>query len=125
MIKKQALSEMITNFMLVIIFLLNHQNGWAEEYVVKYPAVAETDTRLFDMLIAGRFESCSRGIGEALSEYYLHKERFPDLRIEETILRYYPYPVTFSLIINTQDWLNVYSAAYNRCSKTVPLMNTF
>jgi hypothetical protein len=47
------------------------------------------------MLIAGRFDYFSRGIGEALPEYDQHKARLPDLWIEETILLYYPYPVYF------------------------------
>lgn len=50
---------------------------------------------LFEMLIKGRFDYFSRGIGEALPEYNFHKEKLPDLWIEETILLYYPYPVFF------------------------------
>jgi hypothetical protein len=50
---------------------------------------------LFEMLVVGRFDFFSRGIGEALPEYNLRKDRLPDLWIEETILLYYPYPIYY------------------------------
>lgn len=55
---------------------------------------------LFEMLIVGRFDFFSRGVGEALPEYNLRKDQLPDLWIEETILLYYPYPMYY--FINRQ-----------------------
>jgi ABC-type amino acid transport substrate-binding protein len=73
--------------------------GWGEVPILKhhgFKVVTGKDyDRLFEMLIAGRFDYFSRGISEALPEYNLHKGRLPDLWIEETILLYYPYPVYY------------------------------
>jgi hypothetical protein len=73
--------------------------GWGDIPIFKHHdfkvATGKDYDSLFDMLIAGRFDYFSRGIGEALPEYNQHKTRLPDLWIEETILLYYPYPIYF------------------------------
>jgi hypothetical protein len=79
-------------------------SGWGDVPIFKHHGfnvvTGKEYNRLFEMLIAGRFDYFSRGVGEALPEYNLHKERHPDLWIEETILLYYPYPVYY--FINRQ-----------------------
>ena len=50
---------------------------------------------LFKMLIAGRFDAFSRGVAEVVDEYNTRKISMPDLRIEDTILFYYPLPTYF------------------------------
>jgi len=50
---------------------------------------------LFEMLCRGRFDYFSRGINEAPNEYEARKVKLPNLRVEETILLYYPWPKYF------------------------------
>jgi hypothetical protein len=73
--------------------------GWGDVPIFKHNGIkvitGKDYNSLFDMLVAGRFDYFSRGIGEALPEYNRNKGRLPDLWIEETILLYYPYPVYF------------------------------
>lgn len=48
---------------------------------------------LFGMLDIGRFDYFPRGISEILEEYKEHKNKFPNINIEKTILLYLPLPV--------------------------------
>jgi hypothetical protein len=45
---------------------------------------------LFKMLVAGRFDFFSRSIDEAFREYEERKGELPDMKIEDTILLYFP-----------------------------------
>lgn len=51
--------------------------------------------RLFEMLMAGRFDYFSRGINEAPAELAARKDKYPDMMIEESLLLYYPWPKFF------------------------------
>lgn len=51
--------------------------------------------RLFEMLMAGRFDFFSRGINEAPEELAARKEKYPDMMIEKNLLLYYPWPKFF------------------------------
>jgi hypothetical protein len=73
--------------------------GWGDVPILEHNGFTVVTGKeyesLFKMLIAGRFDFFSRGIGEAPPEYNLRKDKLPDLWIEENILLYYPYPVYF------------------------------
>jgi ABC-type amino acid transport substrate-binding protein len=45
---------------------------------------------LFKMLVAQRFDFFSRSVDEAYREYDERKEQFPDLKVEEAVLLYFP-----------------------------------
>ena len=50
---------------------------------------------LFEMLVQKRFDLFLRAATEVLDEYDIRKKTLPDLRIESSILFYYPLPMYF------------------------------
>ena len=50
---------------------------------------------LFKMLLLNRFDVFSRGSNEVVEEYENHIENFPELRIENNLILYYPLPMFF------------------------------
>jgi len=50
---------------------------------------------LFEMLVNRRFDVFLRGAVEILDEYEQHRKELSDLRIEESLLLYYPLPMYF------------------------------
>lgn len=50
---------------------------------------------LFDMLMARRFDAFGRGVSEVLPELAAHRESHPQMRIEDSLLIYYPLPIYF------------------------------
>jgi hypothetical protein len=70
------------------------ENGLNVVPVAKYQS-------LFNMLNAKRFDFFPRGVNEILAEYEKQIEVLPNLKIEEDIAIYYPYPVYF--FVNKTD----------------------
>jgi hypothetical protein len=70
------------------------ENGLNVMPVAKYQS-------LFNMLNAKRFDFFPRGVNEILAEYKKQIEALPNLKIEEDIAIYYPYPVYF--FVNKKD----------------------
>lgn len=52
-------------------------------------------TGLFQMLIAGRFDYLPRGVNEIFAEYDTHKDDYPALAVEETVLLHDRIPSLF------------------------------
>ena len=50
---------------------------------------------LFEMLVNGRFDVFLRGAVEILDEYEQRREELRDIRIEDSLLLYYPLPMYF------------------------------
>jgi hypothetical protein len=50
---------------------------------------------LFSMLMRSRFDAFPRGIGEIGREFDEHKDSYPALRLERTLLLHYPLPIYF------------------------------
>lgn len=50
---------------------------------------------LFGMLSAGRFDYFPRGVNEILTELETHRDQYPSLSTEKTLLLHYPFPVYF------------------------------
>lgn len=58
---------------------------------------------LFKMLMAGRFDYFPRGINEVNREFSSRKEKYPTLKIEETLSLYLPLPTYFFVSPNRPE----------------------
>jgi len=78
-------------------FGLNSQ--WADLPILRANGFTVTTSSgyeaLFDMLAAGRFDAFPRGLNEAQRELDEHRQRYPQLAVEQTRALYFPYPVYF------------------------------
>ncbi len=50
---------------------------------------------LFPMLVNNRFDFFARGLNEAFPEQEAREDKFPEIKIEESIVLYYPWPYLF------------------------------
>ena len=87
---EQALRRQLT-------FGLNSQ--WADLPILRangFTVVTSSSyENLFDMLAAGRFDAFTRGLNEATREIEAHKQKHPQLTLEQTKALYFPFPVYF------------------------------
>jgi hypothetical protein len=73
--------------------------GWRDVEVFAHnnvPVATHPDyERLFALLDAKRFDGFCRGITEAPAEFAERRDLYPSMRIESSLLLYYPWPVYF------------------------------
>ncbi|HKQ31499.1 MAG TPA: hypothetical protein VJS66_09455 [Burkholderiales bacterium] len=67
---------------------------WADTNILRHGGfkvvTGDNYEGLFRMLIAGRFDFFSRSVDEAYREYDERKQLLPELKVEETLLLYFP-----------------------------------
>lgn len=76
-------------------YKVGHGFDWGDLPIYEYnklPFETGHYEGLFAMLNAGRFDYFSRGIKEAYKEFDERKKKYPNMRIEENVLLYYPWP---------------------------------
>ncbi|WP_431686338.1 hypothetical protein [Hahella sp. NBU794] len=82
-------------------------HDWPDVHVLKansIPLELSSDYEtLFKMLITERFDYFPRGINEAWDEYEQRHPFLPELKVEDSILMYYPLPVYFVVNKSNKD----------------------
>ena len=74
---------------------------WAARQIFEYNKfpleLSSNYENLFNMLNKGRFDYFPRGINEAWNELSSRTSTYPQMKVEDTILLYYPMPIYFIL----------------------------
>jgi hypothetical protein len=73
--------------------------GWSDVAILKHNkfnvVTGSSYDGLFHMLATKRFDLFSRGANEVLDEYAIYRQKHSNLRIEPSLLLYYPMPAYF------------------------------
>lgn len=80
---------------------------WADRQILEHNRIplelSSNYEDLFNMLDKGRFDYFPRGINEAWSELSARASLFPGMKVEDSILLYYPLPIYF--VVNKSNTL--------------------